>query len=324
MEPLPGESERRDSVEQEWTAHRPTVMAVAYRMLGSVSEAEDIAQEAFLRLHRTREKGETIENPAAFLVAVATRLAIDQLRSARGRREEYVGTWLPEPVVEGREAPVERQVRMAESLSMAFLVLLETLTPVERAVYLLREVFEYDYEDIAAIVQRSEANCRQIFARAKRHIDADKPRFDPLPAQREELARRFLAAARQGRVDELIDLLAADVTFYGDGGGKAVAVAQPLHGSDRVARFLAGLFTKGERLGAHVEPTFVNGQPGAIIFDRDHRVVFVMALEIAGGVIQAIRSVVNPDKLQHLGSVSDAARLPTKNRVREPGDSSRN
>ena len=289
---------------------RSRAFAVAYRMLGSVAEAEDIVQESFLRLHRARQEGTAIENPQAFLVAVATRLAIDQLRSARVRRETYVGTWLPEPIVNEREAPVERQAQIAESLSMAFLVLLETLAPVERAVFLLREVFDYDYSDIAAIVDKSEANCRQIFARAKRHVDAGKPRFEPSAAQREELARRFFEASQHGRLEELLDLLAADVTFYGDGGGKAVAVAQPLHGRDRVARFVAGIFAKGRELGAQLEFTILNGQPGVVVFDRERHVINVLVLDIVDGAIHAVRSVINPDKLHHLGPVSDVARLP--------------
>lgn len=301
-----------DGLDAELRAARPTVSAVAYRMVGTVSDAEDIVQEAFLRLHRARQEGTPIERPVAFLVAVATRLAIDYLRSARVRRETYVGTWLPEPVVEEREAPVEQQVRMAESLSMAFLVLLETLAPVERAVYLLREVFEYDYADIAAIVQKSEANCRQIFARAKRHVDAGTPRFAPSQAQRDELARRFLAACQDGRLDDLIALLASDAAFYGDGGGKGVAVAQPLHGGDRVARFLAGIFAKGREAGALVEFRHVNGQPGAVILDRERRIVYVLVLDVVDGTIQTVRSVINPDKLRHLGPVSDLGRLPDR------------
>ena len=301
-----------NGAEGELRMLRPAAFAVAYRMLGSVAEAEDIVQEALLRLHRSRQEGTAIENPRAFLVAVATRLAIDQLRSARARRETYVGTWLPEPVLDGREAPVERQAQMAESLSMAFLVLLETLAPIERAVFLLREVFDYDYGDIAAIVQKSEANCRQIFVRAKRHVDAGKPRFDPSPSQREELARRFFDASQHGRLEELVDLLATDATFYGDGGGKAVAVAQPLRGRDRVARFVAGIFSKVPEFGLQIEFASVNGQPGVLVFDREHRVISVLVLDIADGIVIAVRSVINPDKLHHLGPVSDIARVPER------------
>jgi RNA polymerase sigma-70 factor (ECF subfamily) len=305
----PSELDERGDDEADLQASRPAVFAVAYRMLGSVADAEDVVQEAQLRLHRARRDGAQIENPRAFSIAVATRLAIDHLRSARARRETYVGTWLPEPLVEGEEPSPGESVEIAESLSMAFLVLLETLAPVERAVFLLREVFDYDYKDIAAIVQKSEANCRQVFARAKRHVDAGKPRFEPAPEQREELARRFFAACQEGRLDELLDLLATDASFFGDGGGKAVAVAHPLHGRERVARFVMGIVGKGAQVGARLEPRTVNGQPGAVVLDREDRVIYVLALDIAEGAVRAVRSVVNPDKLGHLGPVSDVARV---------------
>jgi RNA polymerase sigma-70 factor (ECF subfamily) len=295
------------------TTHRTLLFSIAYRMLGTVAEAEDIVQEAFLRYHRACQQGAVVDSPKAWLAAVVTRLAIDHLRSARIRRESYVGQWLPEPVV-ADQPEAEHRLEMAGSLSMAFLVLLETLSPVERAVFLLREVFDHDYSEIASIVDKSEDNCRQIFTRAKRHIDARKPRFEPSPEKRDELAGRFFAACREGSLDELIHLLAADAVFYGDGGGKAAAVMQPVIGRDRVARLVFGIFTKGKLIVKRVTPVEVNGQPGAMAFDSEDRIISVFSLDIADGAIHAIRSVINPEKLRHLGPVSDLAVLPVKPR----------
>jgi RNA polymerase sigma-70 factor (ECF subfamily) len=288
---------------------RPLLFSIAYRMLSSVAEAEDLVQEAYLRWHRALVAGTEVESPKAFLAAVTTRLAIDHLRARRTRRESYVGPWLPEPLVAETEADLAQHVEMADSLSMAFLVLLESLSPVERAVFLLREVFEYGYDEIAQIVDKSEANCRQIFARARRHIETSKPRFEPSKGDRDELARRFFAACEQGDMEGLLDLLTADAAFVGDGGGKAQAFPEPIAGRERVARLLLGLFARGARLGARVRPVQVNGQPGGISLDAEGQVINVFILDIAGGRVQTIRSVVNPDKLGHLGPVSDVARL---------------
>jgi RNA polymerase sigma-70 factor, ECF subfamily len=311
---MPEQSENiaADPLAGEISNYRPLVFSIAYRMLGSVAEAEDIIQEAFLRLHRARREGISIESPKAYLAAVVTRLAIDHLRSARVRREVYVGHGLPEPVIEEREPAMAQHVEMADSLSLAFLLILEALSPVERAVFLLREVFDYEYEEIATNVGKTEENCRQIFARAKRHIDAGKPRFEPSREKREELAQRFFAACQEGRIDDLVELLAADAAFYGDGGGKAAAVMHPVLGRDRVARLMSGIFGKGKTMGARLRPANVNGQPGAMIFDSQDRLISVFALDIAHGVIQAVRSVINPDKLGHLGLLSDVARLPLR------------
>jgi RNA polymerase sigma-70 factor (ECF subfamily) len=295
-EPLPSSPER------EIPAYRPLLFAIAYRMVGSVAEAEDIVQEAFLRLHRARQGGVVVESPRAYLAALTTRLAIDHLRSARVQRESYVGPWLPEPLVEEEEPAMARQTEMAESVSMAFMLILEALSPVERAVFLLREVFDYAYDEIAVIVEKSEENCRQIFARAKRHIDAGKRRFEPSPEKRDELAGRFFAACQGGDVAALIQLLAADATFHGDGGGKAVAARRPVLGHDRVARFLVGIFRKFAGAGIRLRRAEVNGQPGAVLVDAEDRVVSVIALDVADGVVQCIRSVLNPDKLRHLGT----------------------
>jgi len=296
----------------ELQALRPLIFSIAYRMLGSVAEAEDVVQEAFLRFHRAQEEGAAVEAPKAWLAAVATRLAIDHLRSARVRREAYVGPWLPEPVVEEKEPAMARHVEMAESLSMAFLVILEALSPVERAVFLLREVFDYGYDEIAAVVDKSEDNCRQIFARAKRHIDAGQPRYEASPEKRDALAQRFFAACENGDLAGLVQLLAADATFFGDGGGKAAATLNPVRGRDPVARLFQGFHTKGRQVGLQVRRVLVNGQEGALFVDAEGRLISVLALEIADGVVQTIRAVVNPDKLQHLGPLSGLTRLPRR------------
>jgi RNA polymerase sigma-70 factor, ECF subfamily len=288
---------------------RPLLFSIAYRMVGSVSEAEDVVQEAFLRFHRATRESVEVESPKAYLSTVTTRLAIDHLRSARVRRERYVGAWLPEPLATDPEADAARHAETADSLSMAFLVLLERLSPVERAVFLLHEVFGYGYAEIAGVVGKSEDNCRQIAARARRHVEARRPRFEASRRQREELARRFFAAVEQGDTEGLVGLLAADAVMYGDGGGKAPALASPLHGAQRVARYLLGLARQARVIGVGLRPAEVNGQLGAMAYDHDGHVVGVLDLDIADGRVQAVRSIVNPDKLRHLGPVGDLARL---------------
>jgi RNA polymerase sigma-70 factor (ECF subfamily) len=289
---------------------RPTAFAIAYRMLGSVAEAEDVVQEALLRLHGALERDARIESPRAYLATVATRLAIDHLRSARVRRETYVGEWLPEPLVADSSADPARQAELADSLSLAFLVLLESLSPEQRAALLLHDVFEYDYAQIAEIVGKSEENARQLAARARRHVEEQKPRFEASREQRDELARRFFAAAQEGEVDALEQLLAQDVVLQGDGGGKAPALARSLHGRARVARTLRAWMRQGVRIaGARLRQVEVNGQPGALLLAGDGALLGVMALDIAEGQVQAVRSVVNPDKLQHLGDVADVRAL---------------
>ncbi len=300
-------------------SYRPLLFSIAYGMTGSVGDAEDIVQDAFLGLTRARRVGTTIADPKAYLTTAVTRLGINHLRSARVRRETYVGDWLPEPVVvpAGGAGPAEH-AELADSLSMAFLVLLETLSPVERAVFMLREVFGYRYQDVARITGKTEVNCRQIFTRAGQRIAAGgQARYSaPPPARRaegEELARRFFEAAAGGDMDALLGMLAPDVVLHGDGGGKAQALGKPLAGRQRVARLLAGLFRRGRILGISLRLARVNGQPGAVAYDAEGHVVSVFELDIADGVVQAIRSVVNPDKLGHIGPVSDVARLPEKN-----------
>ncbi len=291
---------------------RPLLFSIAYRMVGSVSEAEDIVQEAYLRLRRATDAGTEIEMPKAYLASVTTRLAIDHLRSARARRESYVGPWLPEPLLV--EPGPEQLVEMADSLSTAFLVVLETLSPVERAVFLLREVFGYDYDEIAEMVGKTEANCRQIFSRARRHIEAGRPRFSVSTAEREALARQFFSATEQGDIDGLVRLLADDVAFYSDGGGQAAAALRPVHGRDRVARVLQGVLDRIQELNLHFRPAVVNGQPGALYLDPEGRVFGVVALDVGEGGVSGIWTVVNPDKLRHLGPVSDLGRLDRRQR----------
>jgi RNA polymerase sigma-70 factor (ECF subfamily) len=280
---------------------RPLMFSIAYRMLGSASEAEDVVQEAFLRYHRESSAGTAIDSPKAYLSTITTRLAIDQLRSARVRRERYVGTWLPEPVVTDAESDVETQVETADSLSMAFLVLLESLTPVERAVFLLHDVFEYGYDDIAAVVGRTEQNCRQIAVRARRQVDAKRPRFEADRRRREELAQRFFEAVTRGDEQGLLGLLADDVVAYGDGGGKVPAIPQPVYGRDRVVRLMIGAAERGQQLGVRgASFVEINGQPGALFLDEDDRPLVAVTLDIADDVVQTIRAVGNPDKLHHL------------------------
>jgi RNA polymerase sigma-70 factor (TIGR02957 family) len=277
---------------------RPLLFSIAYRMLGSVSEAEDIVQEAFLRFERALQGGADVEVPKAYLVSVATRLAIDHLRSARVRRESYPGTWLPEPVVSERSP--EDVAELADSLSMAFLVLLETLSPIERAVFLLREVFGYGYDDIATIIDKTEANCRQIVVRARRHVDAGRPRFTTSPDERDAIVRRFLAACDEGDVDGLVRLLADDVAFYGDGGGKVASVRRPVLGRDAVGRFLRRLLRQAREQRLRLTFATVNGQPGILVFDPAGGVFNAVAVDIRDGAIAAFWAVANPDKLAHL------------------------
>ena len=294
---------------------RPRLFSIAYRMLGSVAEAEDVVQEAFLRFQRAVEDGTEIESPKAYLSVTATRLAIDQLRSARKRRERYVGTWLPEPLVTGAEPDAAQHAETADSLSLAFLVVLESLSPVERAVFLLREVFDYDYGEIARIVRKSEDNTRQLAVRARRHVDERRPRFEASRRQRDELAQRFFTAVDTGDTESLVSMLAADVVLYGDGGGKAPAIPRPIFGRDDVGKVLAGWIGQGHRAGARLDPVEINGQPGARAVAPDGRLISVLSLDIAGGLVQTVHSIINPEKLAHLGPVADARRLLRESRT---------
>ena len=293
-----------------YTELRPLLFSIAYRMLSSVADAEDVVQEAFLRYHTGDSD---VASPKAYLTAVTTRLCIDHLRSARVRRESYVGEWLPEPLLVDDDDPAQA-VADADSLSMAFLLVLERLSPVERAVFLLHDVFGYDFAEVARIVERSPDNCRQIGVRARRRVSEHAPRFESSREQRERLAERFLAAFTDGDVDGLVTLLAADVVVQGDSGGHRPSWPNAIAGRDRVVRLLLGIGEDIRRMGLSVRPTHVNGQPGASIHAPDGGLITVLTFDIADGVVQAVRSVINPDKLQHLGPIADRAALIAQRR----------
>jgi RNA polymerase sigma-70 factor (TIGR02957 family) len=287
----------------DYTRYRPLMFSIAYRMTGSVSDAEDIVQEAFLK----GTKAGTADNPKAYLATITTRLAIDHLRSARVRRESYVGTWLPEPLVaDADHAPGPAELaETSDSLSMAFLVLLESLSPPERAVFLLREVFGYGYPEIADVTGKTEAACRQIFARARRHIDEGRPRFDTSRAEGEELTSLFLAAARGGDMEPLLERLAPDVAYYGDSGGWGeVAFASPVYGRDQVAELLRAVISVVTQRGISFRAAWINGQPGVLVHDANGDLVVVSVFDVLDGQVQAIRSVANPEKLSHIGPIS--------------------
>jgi RNA polymerase sigma-70 factor (TIGR02957 family) len=286
---------------------RPRAFAVAYRMLGSVSEAEDVVQEAFLRLHQRLQRDEQIASPRAYIATVVTRLAIDQLRSARVRRERYVGEWLPEPLVT-EPSPAEH-AETADSLSLAFLVLLERLSPHQRAAFLLREVFEYPYTEVAEIIGTDVDSTRHLVARARKHVRERRPRYYASRRQRQELAQRFFAAAAQGDLRALEALLAHDVALHVDGGGKVPALARPVNGRQRVARTLSAGMSALARFGVRIHVTEVNGQPGAIAIDAQDRLVGVIGFDVADGQIQTIHAIANPDKLQHSDRVDDIGAL---------------
>ena len=275
--------------------HRAYLFSIAYRLLGSVSDAEDVLQEAYLRWDRART--EEVQSARAFLATIVVRLCMDQMRSARARREVYVGNWLPEPLVTTGRADLTETVVLRESLSFAFLLLLEKLSPLERAVFVLREVFDYDYADIAPIVDKSESNCRQAFHRGRERMGQAESRFHPSPEHQEQLTEQFLRATGSGDVQGLLDLLAEDVMAIGDGGGKAAAGLRPIYTPDRVVRGFLGNLRKMPPDRAWIEE--INGQP-AIIGIRNGRPYGVVLLEVHNGRIQTIYSVVNPDKLTHV------------------------
>jgi RNA polymerase sigma-70 factor, ECF subfamily len=295
-------------------------------MLASVASTEDILQEAFLRFDRVSRaaeagEGTAIGSPRAYLSAVVTRLAIDELKSARVRRETYSGIWLPEPVVTDADSPLLRaqadpqaHAETAESLSMAFLLVLDRLKPVERAVFLLHDVFRYEFAEIAAIVDRTEVNCRQIATRARKRVREEKPRLDADRARRDATARRFFEAMTNGDIDGLVALLAHDVVVEGDGGGKAPQWATPLVGIERVSKLVSGLGRQIEQYGLRLEPHSINGQPGAIVRTPNGEITNVIVLDIADGQVLAMRGVINPDKLRHLGPVANVRALADRAR----------
>ncbi|MEW1864012.1 RNA polymerase sigma-70 factor [Streptomyces sp. NPDC088194] len=282
---------------------RPLLFSIAYRITGSVSEAEDAVQETWLRYELSPTRPASVRS---FLSAVVTRVAIDVLRSARVRREEYVGPWFPEPLLADPYQDPERSAELADSVSMAALLLLERLSPLERAVFVLREVFAFDFPEIASAVGRSEAACRQLAVRARGHMDDGRPRFEADRKEREELAARFFDALREGDLDGLRELLAADVRMVGDGGGKAPQWAPEFFGAEKVGRLLASLLPPFARIGGAMQRQEVNGQPGAVLRDRDGKVVNILVLEIVERRVRTIRAVINPDKLGHMGPVADA------------------
>ncbi|NGN69948.1 RNA polymerase sigma-70 factor [Streptomyces sp. A7024] len=289
--------------DQEFEGLRPLLFSIAYRMLGSVSEAEDAVQDTWLRYAETTTEPKSVK---AFLSTTITRISIDVLRSARVRREAYTGTWFPEPLLEDPYQDPERSAELADSVSVAALVLLERLSPLERAVFVLREVFAFGYPQVAEAVERSESAVRQLAVRARRHMDAGRPRFEASREEQEELAARFFAALREGEVEGLRKLLAADVQMVGDGGGKAPALSRVLTGPDSVSKMLGAGFSWVFHIDITCEPQEINGQPGAIFRDRDGKVLNVVILDVADGGIQAVRAISNPDKLRHLGEVADA------------------
>ena len=274
---------------------RPLLLSIAYRMLGSFGDAEDVVQEAYLRLHRE----ERVDSPKAYLTTVTTRLAIDQLRSARRQRETYIGPWLPEPAVDEYVDLAERAA-LSDSLSTAFLVVLERLSPDQRAVFLLGDVFGYSYDEVAEIIGKTPAACRQLAVRARRHLSDDRPRFDASRQERDELVRRFVAAAEEGELDDLMEMLAPDVTFTGDGGGKALAFPRPIHGADSVGKLVRVAFDRVADLGFMISHVHVGGQPGMRVHDAEDRTLAIWSFVVTDGLITSIHGVVNPDKLTHL------------------------
>lgn len=295
--PIPG-PERDESDAQL----RPLLFSIAYRMTGSVTDAEDLVQEAFLRIHDAELQGTEIQSRRAYACAVVTRLSIDLLKSARVRREQYVGEWLPEPIVTDPALDPEEHAELSDSLSMAFLVLLERLSPPERAVLLLRDVFGYGFDEIAELIGKTEANSRQIAVRARGKVQEGKPRFESSVEKRWALAERFFAAIELGDTEGLASLLAEDAVMYGDGGGKAPARRTPIRGALEAARLLAAFARRAEPESWRLTLMEVNGQPGAVVHDQSGGLIGVLSLDISDGAVQVVRAVINPDKLRHLST----------------------
>lgn len=270
---------------------RGRLFSIAYRMTGSAMDAEDIVQEVFLKWQQV---GEGIQSPSAYLTTMTTRASIDYLRSARVQREQYIGEWLPEPI----SAPLPDNTQLAESLSMAFLVILERLSPIERAVFLLREVFDYDYAEIATMLQKSEGNCRQIFVRARKHVNEHRPRFNPSEQTHEVLLGQFLQACAEGNLNQLTALLSQEAILVSDGGGVVKSALRPIHGADRIARFFLGLVKRAE---GNAYPRFVsvNGQT-AIAMYYHGQLYNVMVFYMEQGKIIRVYVVANPNKLRRI------------------------
>ncbi len=298
---------------------RPRAFDIAYRMLGSVAEAEDVVQEALLRVHNALDEGKEIESPTAYAATVTTRLAIDELRSARARRETYVGDWLPEPLVTGPADEASRAAELSSSLSIAFLVLLESLSPEQRAAFLLRDVFDYPYDEIATVIGTSEDNARQLAARARRHVAERRPRFEASRDKRDQLAQRFFAAVQDGNLADIESMLADDVVLRGDGGGKIPMRVRPVYGRADVAQAMHAWATQRvAAFGLSLRHAEINGQPGALLIDRDGKLISVTAVDFADDQVQSVTFVVNPDKLRHIGPVGDARALGAQHDHRAP------
>lgn len=284
---------------EQFNQHRPLLFSIAYRMLGSVVDAEDMVQETFLRWQQAAE--DTVQSAKAYLSSIITRLCIDHLRSARRAREYYVGPWLPEPILTQQTPDPAKTLELADTLSTAFLMVLETLSPLERAVFLLREVFDYDYDEVGRIVNKSPTNCRQIVRRAKQHLAAQRPRFDVALPHREKITEQFLQACNVGDLQGLIELLSEDITLWSDGGGKVTAALKPLHGAVKIAKFLLAIRSK-KPANSVAQIAKVNGQPSIIHYVENH-LYYVMTFDFAAAGIQSIFIVVNPDKLRHLAQI---------------------
>lgn len=275
--------------------HRRLLFATAYRMLGTVSDAEDIVQDAWLTWNKA-DRSE-VRHPRAYLVRTVTNLSLNRLTSARATREEYVGPWLPEPLLTSPDVAQDRE--LAESVSMAMLVVLETLSPVERAVFVLREVFGFSHAEIAGFLDREEPAVRQISSRARKHVAARRPRFDTDSAERERVTDRFLTACAGGDINAVLEMLAPDVTAWSDGGGKVTAARRPLHGPDHVARWLFGVLSKPGNAGAVITPTLINGELGLLTRVGDNPIAAV-TFDLENGLLRNLRIQVNPDKLAGL------------------------
>lgn len=291
---------------EEFESHRALLTSIAYRLLGSVSEAEDAVQEAWLRFDAAQAQP---RSPKSYLAAVVTRVCIDAMRSTRRRRETYPGPWFPEPLTEDPYHDPERSAELADSVSMSALLLLERLTPAERAVFVLHEVFGFSFGEIAASIGRSEVTCRQLAVRARRRMDERRPRFDVDSRKRRELTNRFIAALKEGDVDGLRSVLAADVLIIGDGGGKVAAWAGGVAGRERVEQILTSIVPGLLRIGGQVCPTDLNGDLGVVFRNQHGDVLTAWTLEVLDEQIQTIRSVLNPDKLRHLGAVADMGQV---------------
>lgn len=274
--------------------HRDHLFGIAYRMTGRVAAAEDLVQEAYLRWSDV--DSDEIRSPRAYLSTVVTRLCLDELESARARREEYVGPWLPEPLTEDPEEAARMSPERVESLSMAFLVLLEKLTPVQRAVFLLREVFDYEYEEIAELVGKKPATCRKVAQRARDRVDADELRFEPSEETHRRLVEQFLAAVQQGDVDGLEAMLSEDAVLTSDGGGRVTAARRPVRGANPIARFMVGVAAKAPD-GLAISVTRVNGLPG-LVARVDESPQSAWAFHVEGGEIRRVYAVLNPEKLR--------------------------